>query len=124
MNVICRQTPGISPAEETETLPRDEEIIVCAHCNQYITDPAQQITVNGSFSHIFANPHGHVFEIGCFSQADGCGKISAPSMEFSWFMGYAWQIGICRYCSTHVGWFFSSETDRFYGLILEKLIFP
>jgi hypothetical protein len=124
MEVICKQSPHRVPGEETKTLPREEEIIVCANCNHHITDPSKQIMVNGSFRHIFANPHGYVFEIGCFSDAGGCRPGSVSSYEFSWFVGFSWQICSCNYCSNHLGWMFSSESKKFYGLILEKLIFP
>lgn len=124
MDVICRQLSENLPAEETGSLTQEDEIIVCAACNHHITDLSRQIIVNNSFHHIFANPHGHVFEIGCFSDARGCRSSSMSSYEFSWFPGYSWQISVCNYCSTHLGWVFSSDSRRFYGLILEKLIFP
>lgn len=124
MEIICKQSPDSLPNEKTETFIQDEEIIVCAYCNHPITDPSKQITVNHSFHHIFTNPHGYVFEIGCFSEADGCRPVSVSSNEFSWFIGYSWKISVCHYCSSHLGWIFSSKSHKFFGLILEKLIFP
>jgi hypothetical protein len=133
MDLICKQVPGeLIPGEitrnktsdQSEPSIQDEKVIVCASCNSHITDPTKQIIINQSFNHIFANPHGHVFEIGCFSQASGSVSSSISSNEFSWFVGFSWQICICRYCSGHLGWVFSSDTKHFFGLILEKLIFP
>ena len=124
MDVICKHTPDESVEEKTKTLSKDEEIIVCGFCNHHITDPTKQITVNDSFRHVFANPHGIVFEIGCFSGARGCKPVSISSNEFSWFVGFSWQICVCSYCSAHLGWVFKSDSSKFYGLILEKLIFP
>ncbi|CCK80502.1 uncharacterized protein TOL2_C23410 [Desulfobacula toluolica Tol2] len=124
MEVICKQSPHRVSGEESKILSQKEEIIVCAYCNHYITDPLKQIIVNGSFSHVFANPHGYVFEIGCFSHAGGCRPSSMSSDEFSWFTGFSWQICSCNYCSNHLGWMFSSKLKIFYGLILERLIFP
>ena len=124
MNVVCKQSVDLSTESKTDTLSKEDEIIVCAFCNNHITDPSSQIIVNNSFHHIFANPHGYVFEIGCFSDAKGCRPGSMTSYEFSWFAGYSWKIGVCSHCSTHLGWIFSSELSKFYGLILEKLIFP
>ncbi|MBU1342634.1 MAG: hypothetical protein KKE44_22745 [Proteobacteria bacterium] len=124
MEVICKQSPHRLSYEETKTISQEEKIIVCSYCNNPITDPSKQLIVNNSFRHIFANPHGYVFEIGCFSEAGGCTKASDSSSEFSWFAGFSWQIGICNACSTHLGWVFASDAKRFYGLILEKLIFP
>ncbi|WP_457551863.1 cereblon family protein [Desulfobacula sp.] len=124
MSLICKQDIDLATRKQTDTLSKEEEIITCAFCNNYITDLACQMIVNDSFYHTFANPHGCVFEIGCFSDAKGCIYGSISSNEFSWFLGFSWQIGVCNHCSTHLGWVFSSESDRFYGLILEKLIFP
>ncbi len=124
MDVVCKKSVDSVTQEKIETSPKEDEIIVCAFCNHHITDPSNQIIVNNSFRHTFANPHGHVFEIGCFGDAKGCRPGSLPSNEFSWFVGFSWRIGVCAYCSTHLGWIFSSETNKFYGLIIEKLIFP
>ncbi|WP_300463451.1 cereblon family protein [Desulfobacula sp.] len=126
MEVICKQSPlrGARDQDQPQTVLREEAVILCADCRHPITDPSKQILVNDAFRHIFANLHGYVFEIGCFSNARGCRSSSIPSPEFSWFPGFSWQIGTCQYCSTHLGWIFSSDIKQFYGLILEKLIFP
>jgi len=124
MDVICKQHSDVLTENKVDAMSREDEIIVCALCNHHITDPSRQMVVNNSFSHVFANPHGLVFEIGCFSSAKGCVASSIASIEFSWFIGFSWQVGACNRCSSHLGWIFSSESDRFYGLILEKLIFP
>ncbi len=124
METICKESPEISTSEETKTLAQDDDIIVCAQCGHHITEPVKQMMVDDAFRHVFANPHGHVFEIGCFSHARGCRSGSIPSLEFSWFRGFAWEIGVCQYCTTHLGWIFSSGSQTFYGLILDRLIFP
>ena len=124
MNIICKQSVDASTENRTRQISQEEEIIICALCNNHVTDPSRQIIVNNSFHHTFANPYGHVFEIGCFKDAEGCNPASISSTEFPWFTGYSWKIGACSYCSTHLGWIFSSESDQFFGLIIEKLIFP
>ena len=124
MPVICKQLTDISARGKTESLPGEDDVIVCAFCLQTVTHPSRQIMINQSLHHIFVNPHGMVFEIGCFTHAQGCMTASKASNEFSWFPGYSWKIAVCRYCSTHLGWIFSSQSDFFFGLILEKLIFP
>ena len=81
--------------------------------------------MNGSHRHTFANPHGIIFEIGCFKQASGCAAVGPPSAEFTWFAGYRWQPGLCVACLIHLGWVFSAAGgDGFHGLILERLIEP
>jgi hypothetical protein len=63
-----------------------------------------------------------VFEIGCFNKADGCMEQGPVCMEFGWFSGYTWQVGVCGKCFAHLGWAFSSKSgDRFFGLILKQL---
>jgi len=124
MKVVCKEYSEILTEKKMETRVREEEIVACALCHNPITYLSCQIIVNNAFSHTFANPHGCVFEIGCFSEAKGCMASSIAFTEFSWFFGFSWKIGVCTQCSTHLGWIFQSGSDRFYGLILEKLIFP
>lgn len=124
MKLLCKEGVTTSEKSEPKTKALEEKVIICASCSNHITDPQSKIQMNGSFTHVFANPHGYVFEIGCFSQAPGCGSGSDSSKEFSWFQGFSWQIGLCLSCSSHLGWIFSSQAKKFYGLILDKLIFP
>jgi len=95
--------------------------LVCAACGYPITSEADRIEIVGSHRHTFANPHGFVYHIGCFSQASGCLSIGAPSMEFAWFAGHSWQVAICGRCGVHLGWAFRSEHRSFHGLIVDKL---
>lgn len=124
MTIVCRKSSDILTEKKTQIFSKDEEIIICAFCNNHVTDPFKQIMKDDSWYHTFANPYGCVFEIGCFSRAKGCISASASSNEFSWFPGFSWQVGVCNYCATHLGWIFSSESSKFFGLIIEKLIFP
>ena len=50
---------------EEETLEK-EEYIRCRQCRNILASPEDRISVQGSHQHTFANPHGIVFEIGCF----------------------------------------------------------
>lgn len=95
--------------------------LLCAACRHVIAHTGEEIRVQGSHRHTFANPHGYVFRIGCFRAAAGCRTASAASEEFSWFPGYAWRIQVCGNCYAHLGWEFRSARDGFYGLILERL---
>ncbi len=121
----------IETRQQHDTLSEEDQVIVCRACNNIITRPFYKIPVSSSFSHIFANPHGHVFEIGCFSRAEGCMEASGLSSEFTWFAGYSWKIEICRQCKSHIGWIFICDCEnasgmpvQFHGLILDKLVFP
>lgn len=107
---------------EDETL-EIEEYIRCRQCRNILASPDDRISVQGSHQHTFANPHGIVFEIGCFTAVKGCGHIGPPSDEFTWFAGYSWRVAVCLVCLTHLGWFFSSSgKESFHGLILDRLI--
>lgn len=116
--------PDMLPEEEIEdqTLEKDEEYILCRQCNHPVTRPVDRIAKDGTHLHTFANPHGIVYEIGCFQSAIGCEYTGPATTEFTWFKGYSWRIAICRACLTHLGWIFiSGGSDQFHGLILDRL---
>ena len=118
-----RGAPQLAEEEKQEPSPEEEEYILCRQCRQAITRPDERITVHGSHQHTFANPHGIVFEIGCFKTAQGCGYAGPPSTEFTWFSGYAWRVSYCTLCMTHLGWLFIAVSgDSFHGFILDRLI--
>jgi len=114
---------GLVEEETQEQMLEQEAYIRCRQCRSVIASPEDRINVQGSHQHTFANPHGIVFEIGCFSSVKGCGHVGPASNEFSWFAGYSWQVAVCFMCLTHLGWFFSSPgKESFHGLILDRLI--
>ena len=114
-----------APKEAPEQIPEEEQYILCRQCHQAITRPAERISVQGAHQHTFANPHGIVFEIGCFKYARGCGYAGPPSTEFTWFSGYAWRVSFCTLCMTHLGWVFIADSgDSFHGFILDRLLQP
>ncbi len=117
--------PGDRPdTDETarEKQAEDHGAILCKNCGRVITHAEDRFTVHGSNRHTFANPHGRVYEIGCFQTAPGCAYGGALTAEFSWFAGYQWKIALCGGCLTHLGWLFVSSSNRFNGLILERLV--
>ena len=120
-----RETSGDRPDtdEEVREKPvKDRGAILCKTCGQFITHERDRFTVQGSHLHTFANPHGLVFEIGCFQTAPGCAYGGALSAEFTWFAGYQWKVAVCTGCLTHLGWLFVSTATQFNGLILERLV--
>lgn len=126
---MLRSNPAQSPGhiadeeslEATEAPP--DSHLRCRTCGQAITSGNQRIAVNGRHDHVFFNPHGHVFEVGCFAHAPGALPASPPSTEFSWFAGLAWQVAACTACRTHLGWRFLGEASSgFFALILDRLI--
>lgn len=96
--------------------------IICRSCGNRITSASAAILVNNSHTHTFFNPHGYVFELGCFSTAPGAIPLGEASSEFTWFSGYAWRISVCGHCNDHIGWEYSgSSVSTFHGLILSRI---
>ena len=120
---------GIGAATEVEDAAeeeeREEKNVRCSHCGHEVTVLSEQTSVSGGHRHSFANPHGLLFEVGCFKSAPGCRAAGPPSEEFTWFSGYAWRIAVCGNCLSHLGWFFvqAGETG-FIALILDRVVFP
>jgi hypothetical protein len=65
---------------------------------------ARRIAISGAHSHVFVNPQGHLFEVGCFATADGVRSIGPASEFFSWFPAFAWRVESCAGCGVHLGW--------------------
>ena len=97
------------------------EFLRCADCQYPITRKTDRIEINEKHQHVFANPHGYIYQIGCFIQAPGCVIIGEETSHFSWFPGYTWRIALCGQCLTLLGWTFRSTESLFFGLILDKL---
>lgn len=41
------------------------------------------------------------------SSAPGVGSVSPPTLEYTWFDDYTWQVCVCLGCSSHVGWLYA-----------------
>jgi hypothetical protein len=95
--------------------------LVCAQCRNLVTSRGSAVSMGGSHTHTFANPHGFEFRIGCFADAPGCMEVGEESGYWTWFPGFTWQVSLCRQCGGHLGWLFRSPDARFFGLILDHL---
>jgi hypothetical protein len=110
-------------ADEFEEEEFYEAWYICRQCRNRITQSGTRIAVHGQHRHIFSNPSGIVFEIACFTWAQGYSFAGNPSTEFAWFSGFAWQIIICSQCLSHLGWHFTGDQgDHFFGLITDRVI--
>ncbi|MCP4107107.1 MAG: hypothetical protein GY749_16465 [Desulfobacteraceae bacterium] len=108
--------------DESLEQEKEERVILCRNCKYKITSFEDIMEVEGRHMHIFSNPEGIVFQIGCFSSADGCVNRGVPTTEFTWFAGFSWRFSFCSNCYMHLGWFYQSRgTENFYGLILDRL---
>lgn len=110
----------IAPDNELEQEVSGQDEIVCANCDHPITQAIWRISKNQDHEHTVFNPAGQVFRIVCFKEAPGVAVRGTPSTEFTWFKGYAWQVGQCAGCDIHIGWRFSGA-DIFFGLIKDRL---
>lgn len=97
--------------------------LVCRACGLRITSERERATRDASHRHVFANPHGVVYDIALFAAAPGCRRVGPRSTEFAWFAGCSWQIAICGRCETHLGWHFAPDAGGapFFGLIADRL---
>lgn len=113
-----------SPAAGTvAAMEQAPSALRCAACRAVITDESRRITVNGSHEHVFANPYGMVFRLGCFAAAPGVVGLGAPSAAFSWFAGTVWRIVVCAACGAHLGWRYDRGGGGFFfGLLLDRLV--
>jgi hypothetical protein len=115
------ETVSSKVLQETKTV-KEKESILCKHCKNEITTAEFTTAVNGQHAHIFKNPAGFTFHIGCFSRAWGCIVYGIPTYEFTWFTGFRWCVALCSPCFTHMGWYYQAGEASFYGLILANLV--
>ncbi len=113
--------PTPEPLSDESTATEHEARLVCAACGHFVTLPRERISIEGSHEHEFMNPAGLRFRIRCFRTAPGAAEVGEISPVWTWFPGFAWQVAICRRCTTHLGWAYVRDEQRFYGLIDERL---
>lgn len=118
-----KEGPQFAAAEEREheLLSEMEPFILCRICGNRITTLDAIIRMNGRHRHTCTNPAGVTFEIGCFSSASGCLIHGVPTYEYTWFEGYMWSLAFCSRCTMHLGWYYQSGEEGFFGLILDRL---
>ena len=119
---FSQQTPTQETGLDDAEHPDEEDVLYCAKCRAPITSRRHRITVNERHEHVFANPAGYIFHIGCFQEARGCMIAGEETDYFTWFPGYAWRYALCGQCITLLGWAFRSPDALFFGLILDKLL--
>jgi hypothetical protein len=116
---------AVDHAQKVKTRNTDDsdkkDFLRCIECQYPITRKSDRIQINEKHQHVFANPHGYIFQIGCFAQAPGCVIAGEETSYFSWFPGYTWRFAHCGQCLTLLGWAFRSNESQFLGLILDKL---
>ncbi|GMF28523.1 unnamed protein product [Phytophthora lilii] len=104
---------------EIELLEQVEEDIFCSMCGSFLANTRDifSMTARGAAGGTFVNPGGHVFQVLTLREVDRAHVFvdMSPSIEDTWFAGYAWSITHCNSCYQHLGWRF----DR-----VESTLFP
>jgi hypothetical protein len=116
-----KKTPAIRIKSEKTFGLMEDHVIICRNCGNAITTPENIITVNGRHQHVFTNPSGITYTIGCFSSAEGCTVMGELTSEFTWFEGFSWNFSTCSKCSVHLGWHYQNRDNHFFGLIPDLL---
>lgn len=121
INIDLQENIKVEEQEENKENNEDEKWLICTICGNQITKKNQKIVINSSHQHTFTNPHGIIYTIRCFSSAPGCLTIGSPTLEYTWFSGYSWQVAICSNCKSHNGWKYSRNSSIFFGLITDMI---
>ena len=123
--LLQRGKDAVKRVQQVDT--RDSEdaehkkFLCCTKCHYPITRDRDRIQIHDKHEHVFANPHGYIFHIGCFALAPGCIIAGEETSYFSWFPGYTWRFALCGQCGILLGWAFRSQDSQFLGLILDRL---
>ncbi len=104
-----------------EAQTRPEDALRCSCCANPVTTLRQRISVAGAHMHRLYNPHGMGFDVACFREAWGAIPRGTATDYYTWFPGYTWQLVHCVDCGEHLGWYYQTDDEHFYGLIAHKL---
>lgn len=94
---------------------------LCAWCLNRVANERERFAFNGKDEFSFSNPDGVRFDIITFMQTHGCRETGVPTLEYTWFPGYAWCYCQCAECGQHLGWQYSGE-HQFAGLIKDRIV--
>ena len=81
---------------DTATAPNDTASDwLCAWCHNRVASEMDRFPYNGKDEFTFRNPEGIRFKIITFSRTLGCRETGVPTLENTWFPGYAWSYCQC-----------------------------
>ena len=120
--------PGVAEVAEAEIQTRAQpgrsdpaDDWLCAWCLNRVASEKDRFFHNGRKEFSFRNPEGIRFNIFTFTRTLGCQPSGVPTLEHTWFPGYAWSGCLCDRCRTHLGWFYTGPTE-FVGLIRDRIV--
>jgi hypothetical protein len=109
------------PAQRAAPVDGDEDQrLRCAVCGAAIAPQSARIDVNGGHARRFTNPAGFTYDVVCLSEA-ACYLDGEPTIELTWFAGYAWCYAHCCSCHEHLGWYYQGPS-KFFALIADRLV--
>ncbi|MBI2376549.1 MAG: hypothetical protein HYV07_21315 [Deltaproteobacteria bacterium] len=114
-----------SPSSSSGVAEKADRALACRGCGSSISRPELAFGVDGGEPvRVFPNPYGQMRKILTVRDAWGIVGVGEPTMEFTWFDGFAWTAVMCASCHAHLGWRFdaSGPRSRFFGLLIEALI--
>lgn len=94
---------------------------LCVWCHQRVASERDPFHFSGQREFVFRNPEGYRFAILLFARTYGCRDVGAPTLEHTWFAGYAWSFCVCGQCGAHLGWYYSGAS-KFAGLIRNRIV--
>lgn len=94
---------------------------LCAWCQNRVAREKDRFPYNGKDEFTFSNPENIRFAIITFSQTLGCKETGEPTLEHTWFPGYAWSYCQCDGCGQHLGWYYADHL-QFAGLIKARIV--
>ncbi len=108
----------IAPDADIETEEKTDDGVYCAGCGHLVTRTRWALDLGGH-ERVFINPAGRLFRVRLFRDAPGAADMGTPTVEATWFPGYAWNFALCHGCSRHLGWRFTGDDAPmlFFGLI-------
>ncbi len=119
------RTPDVRGEPATADL-EPESVVRCRCCDQHVTSRrhAFSFRANGSIQ-VFPNPWGQMKKIWTVRSAHDLVIVGPPTVEFTWFDGFAWAVALCARCRNHLGWRYDAvqagRPPAFYGLLMEAL---
>jgi hypothetical protein len=116
-----------SPTRDPEPAVRQASRLLCRSCRTPISDRDAIFSPGaGPPVQVFTNPHGRVFPVLTLKHAESLVFVGPPSLEYTWFSGYAWQVALCARCVNHLGWRFEAAAGGtppiFFGLLRAELV--
>ena len=94
---------------------------LCVWCHNRVANESDRFEVGGQNEFSFKNPEGIRFEIIAFRQTYGCRQSGVPTLQHTWFPGYAWSYCQCAECAQHLGWYYTGPNE-FAGLIKARIV--